>query len=297
MPTIRDYLTSMKETFDLKKKTIEQIREDWVAMTAQANLPEGTMIDKTIVDSLSAEWVKAINVPAGKEQTILYFHGGGFYSGSAVTHRGLAARISAASGVRVLVVEYRLAPENKFPAANDDCLLAYRWLIRNGISSKNIILGGDSAGGGLVIMTLLSLRDACDPLPKAAFMLSPIGDLINFDGESYESRAEVDPMLSRNLCQLSANYYFDSSAIKPPILSPINENLSGLPSLLIQVGDHEVLLSDSIRLAERAKEANVDVKLEIWDEMWHLFHSFGAIVPEARQAIDNIGKFIKQHIG
>lgn len=295
MSSVRSRIIEALEIFDLEKYSVEQTRQAWTAMAKQRELPHGTAVEKVIVADLPAEWVKAANVPDGNEQMILYFHGGGFTYGSCDTHRNLAATISRAGGVRVLVVEYRLAPEHKYPAANDDCLAAYRWLIESGVSASNIVIGGDSAGGGLAFMTLLSLRDAGDSLPAAAFMLSPFGlDLINFDGESYMSRAELDPVCSLKSNKIHANYYIGSPEIKPPGLSSINQDLHGLPSLLIQVGDYEVLLSDSTRLAERAKAACVDVTLEVWDNMWHGFQGLVGIVPEAGQAMDNIGGFIKK---
>ncbi len=297
MPTIKDYLNIIKDTFDLERKTVEQIRQASAALASQAELPPGTAVEKTTIAGLPSEWVRAANVPAENEQVILYFHGGGFFCCSCDTHRSLAAAISAASGVRVLVVEYRLAPKHRYPAANEDALTAYRWLIAKGIAAKNIVIGGDSAGGGLTLMTLLSLRDAGDPLPAAAFMLSMWGDLINLDGESYTSRANVDPISTLRGTQIVASYYIDPAAAKPPILSPIRQNLQGLPPLLIHVGDHEILLSDSTRLAERAQQAGVEVTLEVWDNMWHVFHQFAPIVPEARQAVDNIGKFVQKHAG
>ncbi|RYD05014.1 hypothetical protein N752_11665 [Desulforamulus aquiferis] len=194
-------------------------------------------------------------------------------------------------------MEYRLAPEHKYPAANEDCLAAYRWLIKSGISAKDIVIGGDSAGGSLTLMTLLSLRDTGDTLPAAAFMLSLWGDLINFDGESYKTRAEMDFMNSLESSQICSDMFIGTLPTKPLILSPIWENLEGIPNLLIQVGDHEILLSDSTRLSERAKEAGVDVKLEVWDNMWHVFQLFAPYVPEANQAINNIGKFVKNNFG
>ncbi|MCL6638841.1 MAG: alpha/beta hydrolase [Firmicutes bacterium] len=283
---------------DFEKYPVEQIRRELAAMSEKVEIPRGTTVDKVVIAGyLPAEWVKAANVPAENEQTVLYFHGGGFAIGSCATHRNLAALISRAGGVRVLVVEYRLAPEHKFPAANDDCLAAYRWLVGNGVPADKIIIGGDSAGGTLTLMTLITLRDAGDPLPAAAFMLSPPGDLIHFDGESYISRAELDPICSLKNSQIIAGYFIGSPAEKPAILSPIRQNLGGLPSLFIQVGDHEVLLSDSVRLAERAREAGVDVTLEVWDNMWHGFQALAAVLPEAEQAVNNIGRFIKKHLG
>lgn len=283
----------MKKILNFGTKTVTEIRQKETALP----VPRGTSVTKTTIAELPAEWIRAANVPEGNKPVILYFHGGGFVSGSCDTHRGLVVSISKASRTRVLLIEYRLAPENKYPAANDDCLAAYRFLINNGISSKNIILGGDSAGGALVLMTLLSLRDAGDQLPAAAFLLSPLGDLINFDGESYKSRAKVDPFYNNNeSSHTMSDYYIDNLTVKPPILSPIKQNLAGLPNLLIQVGDHEVLLNDSTRLAERAKAVGVDVTLEIWPKMWHVFQGFASMMPEAKQAVDKIGEFIRKNL-
>ena len=278
-------------------RSVEEQRQALCNATKLARLPRGTSVEEEWLGDIPGEWIKAPSVPEGEGAVILYFHGGGFFSGSCETHRELAARISKASGVRVLDIEYRLAPEHKFPAANEDCLTAYRWLIGQGISPQSIVLGGDSAGGCLTIMTLLSLRDAGDPLPAAAFMLSPVGDCVHYDGESYQSRAESDPWLNQEGIELTIGYYHDDMEEKPPILSPIRQDLGGLPPLLIQVGDHEVLLSDSTRMAERAEKVGVDVTLEKWDYMWHVFQSFAVIVPEARRAIENIGAFVHEHIG
>jgi acetyl esterase/lipase len=296
LSSIKSNIIDALKIFDVEKYTIEQIRLEFNAMVKKRKPLHNITVEKETIANLSAEWVIAANVPKDKEQMILYFHGGGFFCGSCDTHRNMAAIISEASGVRVLLVEYRLAPEHKYPAANDDCLAAYRWLIDNGVTSEKIVIGGDSAGGSLAIMTLIVLRDAGDPLPAAAFVMSPPVDLLNFDGESYISRAELDPMNSLKGCQIIADNYIGSTTIKPPILSPINLDLGGLPPLLIQVGDHEVLLSDSVKLAERTKKANVDVTLEVWDNMWHGFQSFAAIVPEAKQAVDNIGQFVRKHL-
>ncbi|TEB05987.1 Monoterpene epsilon-lactone hydrolase [Pelotomaculum schinkii] len=286
------YIKAMRK-MDPSINTVEQIRHE-LSLKQQAELPPGTIVEQVMVANLPGEWIKAANVPEGGKQVILYFHGGGLYCGDCATYRNLAAFISRASGVRVLLVEYRLAPEHKYPAANDDCLAAYRWLLENGIPAKDIIIGGDSAGGALTVMTLLSLRDAGAPLPAAAFMFSPWTDLVNFDGESYTSRAELDPVTHLKGSQMAASFYIDHLTVKPPILSPINQDLSGLPALFIQVGDHEALLSDSTRLAERAKKDGVDVTLEIWDNMWHVFQSLAAVLSEAKQAIDNVGRWVQK---
>lgn len=281
----------MKKVFDLEHQTIEQMRQKFIGISKRSLLPKGTVIEKTTVAGLPAEWVKAANVPKEYQKVILHFHGGGI-AGSCVTHRYMAALISKACGVRVLTVEYRLAPEYKYPAANDDCASAYRWLIENRIGSKSIVIGGDSFGAGLALMTLLSLRDAGGPLPAAAYLFSP-WDYIRFDGESYTSRAKLDPLTDIKSFQICAHSYLDSSTLKPESL--IDQNLAGLPDLFIQVGDHEIVLSDSIRIAEHAKKAGVDITLEVWDDMWHGFQGFAAMVPEAKQALNNVSKFVRKH--
>ncbi|HEX2953220.1 MAG TPA: alpha/beta hydrolase [Bacillota bacterium] len=282
----------IKQNFSWDGKSLEEIKN------AAEQIPKGTIlpgasIEKVQIGDLNGEWVWGERVSREKRHVILYFHGGGLILGSCDTHRGLVADISKASGVPVLVVEYRLAPEFKYPAANDDCLFAYRWLLNNGLVPENIVLGGDSVGGGLVLMTLLTLRDAGEPLPKAAFLLSSWLDLVHYDGESYMTRADLDPLVSKSSNAMCLDCYLTSGETIPAILSPIQQNLQGLPSLFIQVGDHEVLLSDSARLAERAREAGADVKLEVWENMWHVFQNVPTIL-EAQAAIKGIGQFVKE---
>lgn len=230
-------------------------------------------------------------------KVILYFHGGGFTAGSCYYYRDLASRISQASGVKVLLVEYRLAPEHPYPAANEDCLFAYRWLLENGYSAQQVIIGGDSVGGSLALMTLLSLRDHAETLPAGAFLLSPHSDLVNLDGESYKSRAELDPTGSlKGNQEILTHYLGKYSGTIPMLLSPLRMDLSDLPDLLIQVGDHEVLLSDATRFAERASAAGVNVSLEVWDNMWSVFQFLAYMLPEAQQAIIHIGQFVRKRL-
>lgn len=203
-------------------------------------------------------------------------------------------------GVQVLLLDYRVAPEHKYPAANDDCLAAYQWLLKNGFSAKNIVIGGESAGGTLTLMTLLDLRDAGDPLPAAGLVLYWF-DPIKFDAESYTSRAEADPFFSRKSFQIPAGCYFDAAAATLPA-SPLSRSMAGLPGLFVLVGGSEVILDDSIRLAERARAAGVDVALEVWEGMPHGFHAFAAnkdlaaALPEAKQAVGHIGEFVNKQL-
>lgn len=261
-------------------------------MLKATRLPKDTVIEPFTMGSLPAAWIMADHAQRGTPSVVLYLHGGGCVYGSCKTHHGIAAALSGASGCRVLLIEYRLAPEHPYPAAYQDCLMAYQWLLDQGFPGENIIIGGDSSGGALALMTLIALRDAKQPLPKAAFFLSLFGDFVHLDGETYQTNAQKDWIGNLQATQADAQYFVGNMDPKPQILSPIRCDLSGLPPLLIQAAGDEIVLSDSLRLAERAKQAGVQITLEIWEGMWHFFQSFSAIVPEARQAVEQVGAFI-----
>ncbi|WP_036745638.1 alpha/beta hydrolase [Paenibacillus sp. UNC451MF] len=283
----------LKQSFSFIGKTVDEIRSEETAALNALPKPSGVVTEQVTIGNMKAEWVRSEHVPEGDSETILYFHGGAFISGSCDTHRDLVARISRFANTKVLVIEYRLAPEHRYPAANEDCLEAYRWLIDKGISNKKIILGGDSVGGCLALMTLLTLRDKGDPLPAGAFCLSPHTDFLHFDSESYITRSEFDPLGSLASSRLCADYYLGSIMPKPEIMSPLYQNLHGLPPLFIQVGDHEVLLDECVRFADKAKAAGVDVTLEKWEHMWCVFQQLAGILPEGEQALEHIGLFVK----
>jgi epsilon-lactone hydrolase len=270
--------------------SVETLRGFWEAMSAQMSSPPGTAVEKVTALATPSEWVSAPGADA--ERVILYLHGGAYCIGSLNTHRGLAGYLSSATGARVLLIEYRLAPEHPFPAALEDATASYRWLVKSGVDPKRIIIAGDSAGGGLTLATLVSLRDAGDPLPAGAVLLSPWTDLAA-TGASYETRAKVDPVLSKTSLPETVLWYIGDRDPKAPLASPLYAELRGLPPLLIHVGDHEVLLDDSIGVAERARAAGVDVTLEVWEEMWHVFHQTVPQVPEAREAIEKIGAYVR----
>ncbi|MDP9180705.1 MAG: alpha/beta hydrolase, partial [Chloroflexota bacterium] len=243
------------------------------------------------VDGVSAEW---ITVPNSSEAiTVLYLHGGGFVIGSVNIYVDLVSRIARASGARALSVDYRLAPEHPFPAALDDATTAYRWLLKQGVAPESIVIAGDSAGGALTASTLLALKAAGDPLPGGAVLLSP-GTDFTFSGETMETRKDRDPLLTRSLCEHWLGMYLGVTS--PTVASPLFGDYNGLPPILIQVGDAEILLDHSTRYAERAKAAGVDVTLEIWDDMIHVFQLFAPMLPEGQQAIDKIGAWVKQHV-
>jgi epsilon-lactone hydrolase len=259
-------------------------------------LPRGTEVEKIKIAHMNAEWVRAANSKDKINKAILYLHGGGFVMGSCATHRDLIVRISESAGIPILAIEYRLAPEYKYQSMLNDCITAYQWLLKQGFKPENIALGGDSAGASLALMTLISLRDTANPLPKAVFLLSPCTDLIYLDGESYTTRAKKDPMMKKEYWTKIVPLLIGDIKTKPAILSPVRQNLAGLPPMLIQVGNDEILLSDSTRLAERAKKSGVDVTIQVWDHMWHVFQQSAGINPEARQAINNIGTFLKKYL-
>ncbi|MCM3585220.1 alpha/beta hydrolase [Mesobacillus maritimus] len=269
-------------------QSLADARKGLEALTALNPLAQDLTVEKLTVEGMPAEWVSAPN--ATTDQVFLYLHGGAYIMGSCNTHRDLASKISRASGCRVLVIEYRLAPENPYPAAVEDALTAYRWLLSTGFSPNQVVIGGDSAGGGLTLSLLLSLKEAGEAQPAAAVLLSPWTDLAG-TGASMESRAEVDPWLSPEPTRQTPSLYLGLTDRRNPIVSPIYADLQGLPPLFVQVGDHEILLDDAVRLVERAREAGVEVSFKIWGEMWHVFQQFN--MPEAFEAIKEIGEFVK----
>ena len=240
-----------------------------------------------------AEWV---SVPESRaDRAIFYLHGGGYVIGSLNTHRELASRIARATRARALVVDYRLAPEHPFPAALDDALAAYRWLLGTGVSPSRVAIAGDSAGGGLTLATLLALRDRRQPLPACGVCMSPWTDLEG-TGRSAQPGGADDPLLKVEGLREMGQHYARAS-LRNPLAAPLYADYRGLPPLLIQVGTREILLDDSKRVAEKAKSAGVDVTLEPWDGLIHVWQLFGPNMPEAVQAVDRIGEFTRKNTG
>jgi epsilon-lactone hydrolase len=271
--------------------TVDQMRQDWDALMWSDAV--AAQSEKVLAQGVDATWIAA---SAGTPDTVLlYLHGGGFQVGSVRSHRDLIARLSKAAGCRALAIDYRLAPEHRFPAALNDAVAAYKWLLDQGVAPKKIAFAGDSAGGGLALSTLIVLHEQGVPLPAAAVVLSAWTDL-SVTGASYETRSEADPINERRMIRAMARAYLgDSIDPREPPVSPLFANLTGLPPLLIQVGDREILLDDSRIFAEKARAAGVDVQLEIWDGMIHVFQQFASELVEARLAIDSIGRFLSQH--
>lgn len=245
------------------------------------------------ISGVPCEWI----IPDKYDDTkvLVYFHGGGYAAGSPNTHRPQVSHMLKDVGIKALSVDYRLSPESQYPAPVEDGAAVYQWLLQNGYKAENIAFGGDSAGGGVTIGTLLYLRDNNIPLPHCAIAISPWIDL-TMSGESHEKNKDIDPMLILDGFHVWSKHYLGDADPKSPYASPIFHNLSGLPPIYVQVGEEEMLLDDSIRFATKAGTDGVDVKLEIFPKLFHVFHGFWLILPEARAANKKLGDYLKEHL-
>ncbi len=249
----------------------------------------GVQVEKIDIDGLPAEWLTP-HAP-GQSGTLLYLHGGGYIICSPETHRPMIAALARQANARALVIDYRLAPEHPFPAGLDDALKAYRWLIAQGTPAESITVAGDSAGGGLTLALLLSLRDAGEPLPAGAALLSPWTDL-TMSGWSHVTHRKRDPMLTTEGALLASHHYPAGASPANPLASPLYGRFEGLPPMLIHVGGNEILLDDSLRLAEKARAAGVDVEIKVWQDVPHVFQAF-RFLPQARASLGLIAAFLK----
>jgi acetyl esterase/lipase len=265
--------------------TIEQLRAQSGASAALA--PGGDDIE--VSSGTAGDWV---SVTGGTSPgALVHLHGGGYAVGSPASSRDFAVRLSRATRRRVLVVDYRLAPEHPFPAALEDSVAAYCSVLDRGTPPGSIGLVGESSGGGLVLATLLALRERGVPLPAAAVCMSPWTDLA-LTGSSMTARVDRDPLVSPGLLKMMADAYLAGQPTDAPLASPLYGDFTGLPPILVQTGTEEILFDDSVRFAERAQVAGVDVTLDIWDGMIHTWQLFAAFVPEGQQAIDRIGEYL-----
>jgi len=245
------------------------------------------------VGGIKGEWVRARG--CRNDAALLYLHGGGYVIGSPRSHRHLAGALSVESGLALFVADYRLAPENPFPAAVDDALAAYRGLLEEGLAPQRLAIAGDSAGGGLTIATLVAARDRGVALPACAVGLSPWCDLSQ-GGEAYRSRATRDPIVKKEGLDEMASAYLKGANPKTPLASPLFADLKGLPPLLLQVGTEEALYDDTVALKARAEAAGVEVSAESWGGMIHVWHIFHPILSEGRDAIARVGQYLKSRI-
>jgi len=280
----------LRDNPPIQGKTLLEMRAGMQA--AVANLPRPHDVECEPVDAggVPAEWVRAAD--SRGDRALIHLHGGGYVMGSLDSHRGLAAHLSRSTRAPVLLVDYRLAPEHPYPAAVEDGVAAYRHVARSGTDPGRIAIGGDSAGGGLTVATLVALREEGDVLPAAGVCISAWLDLTQ-SGESCRTKVDEDVMVTQDLLDKASEAYCKGSDPRAPTASPLFADLAGLPPLLVQVGTAEMLLDDSRRFAERAKQAGVDVTLEVADEMIHVWHTFADFVPEAKEAIGRIADFLE----
>jgi acetyl esterase/lipase len=249
--------------------------------------------ERIMIGAIPAEWSTAPGADPAK--VILYLHGGGYVLGSITTHQAMVGELGRAFGGRCLAIDYRLAPEHAFPAAVDDAVAAYEFLLKGGIAPNKIVIAGDSAGGGLTLAALMAIREKGLPRPGAGFCISPWADLEGH-GQSMVDKASVDPMVQRDGLLKMTEAYMAGGDPKSPLASPIHGSFKDLPPLLIHVGAAETLLDDSIQVARLAGAADVPVTLEIWPHMIHVWHFFAPMLSEAREAITNAGQWLNRQV-
>ncbi len=289
----RFWRTILRATFKNKKLSIAELRANGVKNSKMlGEVSKNITVEKINMEGIQAEWLIPFSSSARSEKVIIYLHGGGYVTGSIEDYRMMCGLLANATGTKVLIPEYRLAPEHPFPAALDDALKVYQWLLDQGYSSANMIIAGDSAGGGLGVATVLALKEKSGSLPAAVVCLSPWADLA-LTGQSHTTKAKAEAMLRKDVLHEWALCYTDESNLTNPLVSPVHGDFHGFPPLLIQVGSEEILLDDSNLLAEKAKSAGVDVTLKIWDGMWHVWQALGDLIPENKKTFEEIGEFVQ----
>lgn len=287
---MRSISSAYLQHMNVAKVDVRKIRRLWNFLGGMMITAFGVKIARDEINGLYAEWLTPKDSMDGK--LLLYLHGGAYVVGGCDMYRQMVSHMARAGRIQALLPEYRLSPEHKYPAAIDDAVGIYRTLLQQGIKPESIIFAGDSAGGGLAVATLLTLRDAGDPLPAAAVLLSPFLD-VSGSGESMQTRAMQDPWFHAEDISTIADYYCAAEQRREPLVSPVFADVGGLPPLYIQVGDDEILLSDSERIAQKIKVAGGEVELEVWPEMWHVFQMFIGKMPESGRAIRKIGDYVR----
>lgn len=282
-PEVWDMNTSIPDFREMAEATNARIAN---------TMPRDVEVLPFTIDGMKAEWL--IPDGAGKDKVIMYCVGGGYVSGNCNDHRLIVAKVAQKVGVAILVFEHRNAPEDPYPAALEDSLKTYKWLLDQGTSPKDILIMGESAGGGLCLASLLGIRDQELPLPMAAVALSPWTDL-KLTGDSYRTRKNVciSPEGMNVVC---SRHYVGDHDPEEPYVSPLYGDLHGLPPLFINVGSYETMLDDSTRFAEKARQAGVDVTLRVGEKMVHCYPLMAPMFPEATEAMDEIAAFIRAQL-
>jgi epsilon-lactone hydrolase len=286
----QNVLNEINKTFSLSQGNVFQLRKDLENLYLKYNDDQKLNIEKQQIESINTFKIQADGI--NKDNIILFFHGGGFTIGSTRDHLDLCGKLSRSANSCVLSVDYRLAPENKFPAALEDCLISYLWLLKQGIDPSNIVLAGISAGGTLVLSTLLYLKEKGVKLPAGAVCMSPAVDML-FQGHSIITNRGKDWITPERLENIR-KIYLKGIDPKNPLASPLYGDLNGLPPILIQVGSHELLLDDIINFHKKAKDSAVEVSFELWKDMFHCFQIFSSNIGEGQKAIEDAGEYIKE---
>ncbi len=297
MPTMSSNMTvtdgiaaALRARREKMPRTVEGMRAEFEKYMGRLEVCASVRRVGVEVAGVDGEWFVPSEVVPGR--VVLYLHGGGYVVGSTRTHQCLLGEVAKHCRATVLGINYRLAPEDPHPAALEDALAVYRWILAEKTAPESLTVMGDSAGGGLALTLLLAAKGEGLALPGAAVVMSPWTDLAA-TGESLDARGERDPMLDKRGVLSFARMVVKGGDAKNPLVSPLYGDLRGLPPLLIHVGTEEILLDDSLRLAKRAEEAGVDVTLEVWEGMLHVWHLFSPILDEAREALGGIGKFVE----
>jgi acetyl esterase/lipase len=285
----------MKRVMDAPTLDVAKVRRSMESRRLLPSLlPRGSRVEVSRDRMLPGEWHLPADV--APRRTLIHLHGGAFVGGRPKAFRPLAGWIAARSRARLISLDYRLAPEHPFPAALDDCVGAVRALYATGTDPRSLGIVGDSAGGALALSTMLALREAGDPLPAAAALLSPATDLAG-TGASLRENAERDSMLSARHMTLLARMYAPNHPAEHPLVSPLYADLKGLPSLLIHASDSEILFDDARRLAEKARAAGVAVEFTVFRDLMHDFHASVPLTPEARHAVKGVGAYFARRVG
>lgn len=271
--------------------SVPEFRQEVDRATAKMKMHKGVTTQQADIPSLYAEWIVPPDPLEGK--MLFYIHGGGFISGSCQTHRMHVAKFALQTRLKSLVFDYRLAPENPFPAAVEDCVTAYKWVLEQGYSSQDIVIGGESAGGTLTLSLLLALKELNIGLPKAAFSISPVTDL-RCGADSFQTNAKKD-IAPQGSWDVWTRLYIGDNDPTLPLLSPQMGDFTGLPPLHICVGTHEIHYDDCKQVAQKAREHGIEVTLSEWPNMVHAFPLLAPLFPEARQALSEICEFVQRH--
>ena len=289
---LKQLLTAATGPLARRRPRLPAMRLAFELLSIGQLMPWNVFLEDADVEGMAAEWVRPAGAAPGR--VLLYLHGGGYVLGSLNTHRALVGSLAQRCGVQALAINYRKAPEYPFPAALDDALLAYEWLLTQGFAPQNIIVAGDSAGGGLALALLLALRDSGRPLPAAAIGLSPWTDLLLPATVLRRAAQEEIQVLEALEIRSWGPLYAAETALAHPLVSPVQAPLHGLPPLLIQVSDAEVLSDDVVAFVQKARAAGTPVTLQVFEGLVHWWHLFWRFVPEARVALDRVAQFTRE---